>query len=265
MTGTLSNLALMSGEVEFSSVPNAAMTANLRGTNLRVLFATFERPLFWLYSRIQIQDVRGLKGKKLGVGGLNQASYLLLRELLLGYGLEPGRDYTLIQAGDSGPRLTALVSGFIDATLLPLPWNFAAHDAGLHELVALSKSGVIAPTGSVVVREELLRSEPLLVEQFVKSALKGLTYALERRSGIIPVLTRSIKINDDLALKGYDAARPALTLDGVMNEESQRKALDTVLKSAGIKDAPPLDRFFNFAVTKKVAAELKSQGWRPGA
>src|SRR5690242_11600615 len=90
MTGTLSNLALMSGEVGFSSVPNAAMTANLRGTNLRVLFATFERPLFWLYSRSQIQDVRGLKGKKLGVGGLNQASYLLLRELLLGYGFEPG-------------------------------------------------------------------------------------------------------------------------------------------------------------------------------
>jgi len=265
MTGTLSNLALMSGEVEFSSVPNAAMTANIRGANLRVLFATFERPLFWLYSRNQIQDVKSLKGKKLGVGGLNQASYLLLRELLLGYGFEPGRDYTLIQAGDSGPRLTALMSGFIDATLLPLPWNFSAHEAGLHELVALSKGGVIAPTGSIVVREELLRSEPVLVEQFVRSALKGLGYALERRSGIVPVLMRSIKVKDDLALKGYEAARPALTVDGVMSEESQRKALEMVLKSAGVKESPPLDRFFNFAVTKKIGAELKSQGWKPGA
>jgi ABC-type nitrate/sulfonate/bicarbonate transport system substrate-binding protein len=55
MTGTVSNLALMNGQVDFTSVPTAAMTANLRGANLRVLFATFERPLFWLYSNNQIR------------------------------------------------------------------------------------------------------------------------------------------------------------------------------------------------------------------
>ena len=108
MTGTLANLALMSGEVPFTSVPTAAMTANLRGANLRVLFTTFERPLFWLYSRPQIREIRDLKNKKVGVGGLNQASYTLLRELLSHYGLESGKDYTLIQAGDSAPRFMAL-------------------------------------------------------------------------------------------------------------------------------------------------------------
>src|SRR5262245_49601323 len=138
MTGTLANLALMSGEVPFTSVPTAAMTANLRGANLRVLFTTFERPLFWLYSRPQIRDVKELKNKKVGVGGLNQASYTLLRELLSNYGLESGKDYTLIQAGDSAPRFMALTTGFIDATLMPLPWNFSAQEAGMHELVALS-------------------------------------------------------------------------------------------------------------------------------
>ena len=34
MTGTVANLALMSGEVPFTSVPTAAMSANLRGANL---------------------------------------------------------------------------------------------------------------------------------------------------------------------------------------------------------------------------------------
>src|SRR5687768_4145423 len=75
MTGTLSNLALMTSEVEFTSVPTAAMTANLRGANLRVLFATFEKPLFWLYTRPNIRDVKSIRGKKVGVGGFNQASY----------------------------------------------------------------------------------------------------------------------------------------------------------------------------------------------
>ncbi len=100
MTGTLANLALMSGEVPFTSVPTAAMTANLRGANLRVLFTTFERPLFWLYGRPQIREIRELKGKKIGVGGLNQASYTLLREVLSNHGLEAGRGLH----ADSGRR-----------------------------------------------------------------------------------------------------------------------------------------------------------------
>ena len=263
MTGTVANLALMSGEVPFTSVPTAAMTANLRGANLRVLFTTFERPLFWLYSRPPIREIRELKNKKVGVGGLNQASYTLLRELLSNYGLESGKDYTLIQAGDSAPRFMALTSGFIDATLMPLPWNFSAQEAGMHELVALSKANITAPTGSIVLREDLLRSEPQLVEQFTRATSKALRYAIERRTGAIAALTQSLKIKDDLAAKGYDAARPALTADGTMSEASQRKALDAVLKSAGVKDAPPLDRFFNFAVAKKVSAELHAKGWKP--
>ncbi|HEY6905145.1 MAG TPA: ABC transporter substrate-binding protein [Candidatus Acidoferrales bacterium] len=263
MTGTLANLALMSGEVPFTSVPTAAMTANLRGANLRVLFTTFERPLFWLYSRPQIREVKDLKNSKVGVGGLNQASYTLLRDLLSTYGLEPGKDYTLIQAGDSAPRFMALTTGFIDATLMPLPWNFSAQEAGMHELVALSKSEVIAPTGSIVVREEMLRNEPQLAEQFTRATLKGLRYSIERRAGAIASLTQSLKIKDDLAAKGYDAARPALTTDGTMSEASQRKALNVVLKGLGSKESPPLDRFFNFAVAKRAAADLQAKGWMP--
>jgi NitT/TauT family transport system substrate-binding protein len=263
MTGTLANLALMTGEVPFTSVPTAAMTANLRGANLRVLFTTFERPLFWLYSRPQIRDVKELKNKKVGVGGLNQASYTLLRELLSNHGLESGKDYTLIQAGDSAPRFMALTSGFIDATLMPLPWNFSAQEAGMHELVALAKSDITAPTGSIVLREDLLRNEPQLVEQFTRATLKALRYSIERRAGAIAALTQSLKIKEELAAKGYDAARPALTADGTMSEASQRKALDAVLKGAGVKESPPLDRFFNFAVAKKAAADLQTKGWKP--
>jgi ABC-type nitrate/sulfonate/bicarbonate transport system substrate-binding protein len=263
MSGTVANLALMSGEVPFTSVPTAAMTANLRGANLRVLFTTFERPLFWLYSRPQIRDVTELRGKKLGVGGFNQASNTLLRELLSQHGLESGRDYTLIQAGDSAPRFMALTTGFIDATLMPLPWNFSAQEAGMVELVPLSKTDLTAPTGSIVLRDDLLRTEPQMVEQFTRATLKGLRYAIERRAGAISALVQSLKIKEDLAAKGYDAARPALSADGVMTEASQRKALEAVLKSAAVKDAPTLDRFFNFEITKKAAAELQAKGWKP--
>jgi ABC-type nitrate/sulfonate/bicarbonate transport system substrate-binding protein len=263
MTGNLANLALMSGEIEFTTVPAAAMAANLRGANLRVLFSSWEKPLFWIFTRTPVRDIKELKGMKVGVPSFNAVTYFLLREFLSRHGLEPGKDYTLIQAGDSAPRLLALQNGFVDATILPLPWNFSAQEAGMHELVSLAKADIIAPNGSIVLREELLRSEPLLVEQFVRAAYKGLRYAVERRAGVIPILMYNLKIKEDLASKGYDAARPALTTDGSFSEDSQKKAVDLVVKSAGVKDTLPADRFFNFALSKKVAAELQAKGWKP--
>jgi len=265
MTGNLANLALMSGEVEFTSVPAAAMAATLRGANLRVLFSTWEKPLFWVFTRTQVREIKELKGKKIGVPGFNSVTYFLLREFLSKHGLEQGKDYTLIQAGDSAPRLLALQNGFVDATILPLPWNFSAQDAGMHEAASLAKADIVAPNGSVVVRDELLRGEAQLVEQFLRASYKGLRYAVERRAGVIPVLMRNLRIKEDLATRGYDAARPALTADGSFSDEAQRKAVDMVVKSAGAKDTPPPERFFSFVLNKKVANELQAKGWKPGS
>ena len=263
MTGSLANLALMSGEVPFTSVPAAAMSANLRGANLRVLFTTWERPLFWLMTRTPVRDIKELKGKKMGVPGLNSVGYFLLREFLEKHGLEPGKDYTLIVAGDSAPRLLALQNGFIDATILPLPWNIQAQAAGLHEAASMAKSDIIAPNGSIVVRDELFKKDPALVEQFTRATLKGLRYAQERRASTLPILMRSMKIKEDLAAKAYDAARPALTHDGTFNDDAQKKAVESVLRIAGIKETIAPDKFFNFAITKKVAAELNAKSWKP--
>src|SRR5215475_643213 len=124
----------------------------------------WDLPDEYAHTTPQIRDVNELKSKKVGVGGLNQATYILLKELLSTYGFEPGKDYTLIQAGDSSPRFVALTSGFIDATLLSLPWNFQAQESGMHDLVALSKGEIVAPTGSIVVRDEFLRVEPVLID-----------------------------------------------------------------------------------------------------
>jgi hypothetical protein len=93
--------------------------------------------------------------------------------------------------------------------------------------------------------------------------VKGLRFALQQPSGAILALTRSLKIKGDLAGKGYDSARPALTADGAMNEASQKKALDMVLKSAGVKEAPPLERFFNFAITRKVIPSCNPRAGSP--
>src|ERR1051325_588295 len=127
MAAPVSNLALIAGNVDFTSVPTAAITAALRGAPLRVLFTSFDKPLFWLYAKPEIRGVKDLKEKKIGTSGLGAAE-TLLREFLKKQGFDVSRDITLLNTGADSVRYVSVVAGSTDATVITLPWNFSAED-----------------------------------------------------------------------------------------------------------------------------------------
>jgi NitT/TauT family transport system substrate-binding protein len=262
MPAPVSNLALIAGNVDFTSVPTAAITAAIRGAPLRVLFTSFDKPLFWLYAKPEIRDLKSLKDKKIGTSGLGAAE-TLLREFLKKQGLEVGRDVTLLNTGADSVRWVSVVSGSTDATVITLPWNFSAEEAGLRNLVSFTKEDMVQLTGSVVIRDSLLQTEPSMVEKFIGATLKGHLAVRANRAEAIATLTRNVKISEALAAKSYDVIRPALTADGGLSEESQRKALDLILQVQAIKETPPLERFFDFGIQKRLSAGLRGKNWKP--
>ena len=65
-------------------------------------------------------------------------------------GFDVGRDITLLNTGADAVRYVSVVSGSTDATVITLPWNFSAEDAGLRNLVSFTKEDMVQLTGSVV-------------------------------------------------------------------------------------------------------------------
>jgi ABC-type nitrate/sulfonate/bicarbonate transport system substrate-binding protein len=266
MRGPVANLAVISGEVEFTGVPAAALGAALRGAPLRILSATFERPLFSLMARSEVKHIKDLKGKKLGETGLNTASGILLSEVLKKHGgIDVRRDVTILRMGDSAARLSALMAGSIDATLLVLPWNIQAQSAGLRELIALTREDIVALLGSVVVNERLLESNAPLVEAFVRATLKGLFFVRGSRSGTIPILARHIRAPSELLAQMYDVARPAMTSDGTVDDEKRKKFFDLVAETQNFKGTISPGNYIDFSLARKINAQLNDQGWRPAA
>src|SRR6185503_6263006 len=109
-----------------------------------------------------------------------------------------------------------------DATNLTPPFNFKAQDAGLRELLSFVKEDyLVEPGGAIVVRDQLLQSDPLLLQKLLRGALKGLLHIRHNRAGTIPILARLMKIQD-MAAKIYDLVLPGLTADGTFNSEMQK-------------------------------------------
>ena len=263
MGAPVANLALIGQNVDFSSVPTAALSAMLRGAPLRVIFNAFYRPLVWLYSKAEIRSVKELKGKRVGVAGIGSGPDHLLRELLRQNGMDPGRDVTILGLGVQANLYTALSTGNIDASVFVIPWNFTAADAGFFELVSFIHQDTVQFQGSIVVREEFMRTEPQVVEKFVRAATKGLLYSRANRGGTLAILMRNLKVDEKTAAKIYDIGKAAMTVDGSVNESAQKRALDFVARVQGFKDPGPIDKFFDFSLARKVSEQLQAQSWKP--
>jgi ABC-type nitrate/sulfonate/bicarbonate transport system substrate-binding protein len=264
MRAGVSNQALISGNVDFATLGAAGVTAAISGHPLRVLFSTFSKPMFSLYAKPEIPDIRALRGKKIGVSSIGTGADSLLREALKKHGLEGGRDAVILSIGVTPTRFTALVNGSVDATMLTPPLTFNAEQAGFRELVNFAKEDFVEIQGSVVLRESLLQTDPTLVERFVRGTFKGFLYARDNRSGTIPVVARSQQVNAELATKTYDSAlRPAMTADGTIPEDLQHKTIDYLAKRLGAAKAPPPHKIFDYALVKKIHADLQAKGWKP--
>ena len=263
MRAPVANLSLIGGDVNFSTVPAAALNAALRGAPLRVVYSTFYRPMHWLYAKPQIRNIKDLKNKRIGVDGRGGAMEMLVREILEKSGINDEKNTPLLALGVQSNRFTALESGVVDATILTFPLNFTAEAAGFRPLVSfLEQDDMVQLAGTLVLREPV--SDPSLVEKFIKGTMKGLLFSRVNRTETAGILGKRIKVKSDLALRIYDLARPGLSTDGTVGEDLQRKVLDQTVELVGLKQSPPIQKFFDFSTVKKVRAEVDATKWSPG-
>jgi NitT/TauT family transport system substrate-binding protein len=262
MRGGVANQALIAGNVEFTTVPTAGLQAAIQGAPLKVVLSTFHKPMFWLYSRPEIRSVKELAGKRVAVSSLGAAGDSALRELIKKNGMDENRDVAILAIGTTATRLGALSTRTVDAAMMTFPHNITAAEQGLREMVSFIASDIIQLQGAIVTRDALLQSDAAVVEKFLRATIRGLIYYSTNRSGAVPILARNAKSSDELAAKVYDLVKPALTPEGILSDDLQKRVMSPLLERVGRQDAA-VGRFFNFAVTRKISAELKSEGWKP--
>lgn len=263
MRGAPAIQGLIGGTVPFASSGGAGLLPIVRGAPLRIIFTTFSRPMFWVYSKPEIRTVEELRGKKIGVSSIGSGPDTLLRTMLKKHGLDGARDVVILSTGPGTARFFSLKTGVTDAAVLNEQAALMAQEAGLRQLFSFTKGEeFVEVQGSIVLRDALLESDPQLVEKFTRATLKGALYLKDNRPGSIAIHTRVLKVNETVASRIYDLARPGVTTDGTVSEDVQKKAIEQIVERTDIKELPPVGKVFDFGMTRKLYAGLQSSGWK---
>ena len=171
--GQLATQALVAGDPPIVNI-GTVVQAGLQGHDVVLLAASESAYAYSVVALPSIAKVEQLKGKRLGVSGFGSASHNAALILLRKFNLEPNKDVTILVAGPTTDRLTAMGAGSIDATLLTPTEVVMARKRGYGEIYDLLDMGVeVQGNGFATTRAYIKANRPT-----VKAALKGYVEAI---------------------------------------------------------------------------------------
>src|SRR5581483_5948421 len=207
---TVASKMVVAGQIDATMVGGPeSLTARAAGAPVKVVAVMTPVYNHDFVTSNSVTSIDQLKGKKVGVptvASLNGAGTIGSLRL---YGLEPKRDYDLIETGSNGAQnavLAQLINHNIDAAAFdPTPAKAGAASApGLHVIVDERIRQAPLASASMTFQESFIQQHPDVVQKAVESLMDTIRFAGTHKPELQKVLKNELKIKDQDLDDMYD-------------------------------------------------------------
>ena len=193
--------ALLGGSVQsVDSDGIGPINAILRGGDLVIVAGLINKSLFKFVAQKEIAAPAQLRGKKIGVanfGGSNEFAVLLaLKEWNI-----PKEAVTLVAAGGSALRLTALEKHALDATVLPYDHALAAARMGMKVMADIPELVPSFPDKVITMRRSYLEKERDNAKKYLQALAEAVNQVNGNREIASVVLRKRLGIKDNKVIE----------------------------------------------------------------
>ncbi len=256
-SGSLLNQALLAGTFEMiMSQGSEAMMMKLRGADVRINAVVANRFNHVYLAAPSITSIKQLKGKKVAVSRFGSGSHFQTNLVFKESGLDPERDVTVLQIGNSGARMAAIMSGTVDGTIMAADFVPRARREGFNILTDLAETKIEYPFLSL----HMLGGYTDRNLRVVKAVIKGLSESIRLFQSDPAAAKASIRASlrtDDQETIDYSLARAVQVLD--RRPFPTAGGIQTVLDELG-KEAKGKAWKFDDFVDLRALRELEKEG-----
>jgi ABC-type nitrate/sulfonate/bicarbonate transport system substrate-binding protein len=251
--------ALVSDSIQFAQgSATAAVPVQMRGGDVVIIAAALNKFPFSLVARKDIKKPADLVGKKIGIlnfGGSNDlAVQLALKEWNI-----PRPSVTILAAGSAPARLSAMVAGGLDATVLSPPENFVAAQMGLNVIAQFSDLKASFPQTVVSVRRSFLEKNRETVKKFLRAYSEAIYVFKSNKQKAMSVYAGRLKQQGaNVIEEAYNYFAPKFSLPPRVDPEGMR----IVIEQAAQRE-PEAKRGFRVEqfVDERITDELEREGF----
>lgn len=193
----IASRALVGGSVEISPIATpTVINAVLAGSDMVILAHTMPGVVQSLMVKPEIKKAEDLKGKAVAVTTFGSLTDFLVRHLAKIKGLNPDKDFALLQIGGDAERLLALRQGKVHAAALSHPAFIRAQRAGFPLLWDFFKE-VDYPWSEIATRRALIQQDRELVMRYMRAHLEGIALFKKDRELAKKVIKKMLRLDDD--------------------------------------------------------------------
>jgi NitT/TauT family transport system substrate-binding protein len=219
--GQLATQALVAGDPPIVNI-GTLVQAGLQGHDVVLIAASESAYAYSVVALPSITKVEQLKGKRLGVSGFGSASHNAALILLRKFNLEPNKDVTILVAGPTTDRLTAMGAGSIDATLLTPTEVVSAKKRGYGEIYDLLDMGVEVQGNGFATSRGFIKANRATVKAALKGYVEAIYYIHNNAEGTKTIVGKYLRSADQEVLAAAQqgfvklvAKKPYPTLKGI--------------------------------------------------
>lgn len=257
-SGSLLNQALIAGTFDVSlSQGSEAMLAKLHGADMRIVAVIANHFNHVYLAAPAITSFKQLKGKKVAVSRFGSGSHFQTNLALKDGGLDPEKDVTVLQIGNSGARITAILSGAVDGTIMAADFVPKAKREGLNVLADLADTKIEYPFLSLHMMGSYIDRNLRLAKALIRGMSESIR-ALQTDTANAKVAIRTALKTDDTETIDYALSRSVRVLD--VRPYPTQAGIQTVLDEIGKEARGKTFKFENF-VDMRALRELEKEGF----
>jgi len=259
--GNLCTMGLIAGSFQFTYSPStfdALVAGDIKG---KVIYVAEKFLLHRLIVAPQVKRFEDLKGKKIAISAFGTLTDLLTREILLDHGLKPMQDVMLLQTGGTQVRFAALMSGNVQAALLPSQQALAALQEGYRNLEYDPPPYLSHP---LITKNELLNNDRSLAYPLLRATLKGHLFYGQKAEETLNIIQKVLRIdNRKTARETYEDEMRRYNPGGQFEQSNMRKVIDRVRDTRKMERRVEIQEVFDLSMAAEADAALKKAGWKP--
>ena len=218
--------ALLTGDLDYATILPFLTGAAARGLPVRILAAVTKNSSYFMVARPEIDNVKALRGKKIGINSFGSSADYAAYAALSRSGMDPNKDLTILAIGGGTPeRLAAVVSGSVDATVITSPAEYAAEKQGLRIVMSAQELGqfVRIPITGIGATQKKMEKDPDEIVRVLRALRLSTLYLLQNPEYSVALFQKIMRVEPALADKLFklyrDQYNPELTLpDSVIDD-----------------------------------------------
>ena len=218
--------ALLAGELDYATILPFLTGAASRGLPVRILGAVTKSSSYFMVARPEIENVKALRGKKLGINSFGSSADYAAYAAVSRSGIDANRDLTIVAIGGGTPeRLAAVVSGSIDATVVTSPAEYAAEKQGLRVIMSAQELGQLVriPITGIGATQKKMEKDPDQIVRLLRALRLSTLYLVQNSEYSRALFQRIMHVDAPTADKLFklyrDQYNPELTLpDSIVDD-----------------------------------------------